>query len=207
MSGLARSVRGMGAFLSQMRILCLAAFLLGATGYGYGYEPFLDLGKLSSAPIVADFLPKYNRMMVDRNPAGASSEALALVAKHPGNRDAQIAGAYCLAFATLTDCEKAPLAERKRAAISATDGLKRCLALIEKSPSAEREEKYGRMQQKLIPLQLMDAACLAGSHTLVVRMAQEFFAKDPESHWCNPVAAILWESFRQIHDDDGLTSC
>jgi hypothetical protein len=197
----------MAVFLSKMSMWCLALFVLGSTGQGYGREPLLDMGKLSSAPIVADFLPRYNKMMAARDLAGASSEALALVGKHSDSRDAAIAGTYCWAFATLIDCAERPPAERTRAAVSATEALRRCLVLIEKSSSAERNERYAPLHEKLIPFELMDAACLAGSNTLVVRMAEDFFAKDPESSWCNPTAAILCESFRQIHDEDGLISC
>jgi len=195
-----------GPVLCAMPILCVVVFAVGTVGGGYA-QNLLDMDNLTSVPAVGEFLPRFKKMMIARQDAVATSEAVAFLAKYPDNKDVQIAGTYCWAFATMVDKSEAPLPVRKPVAEAAAEGLKRCLALIEKSPREEQSQKYANLRDHLIPMQLMGAACLAGSHTLVVRQVEDFFSKHPDSQWCNGAASALGESFRQMRDEDGLTSC
>jgi len=186
-------------------IVSALAFVPAATGAAYGQRSVVPLDDLTSDPAVAEFLPKYNTFLLDRNFAAATSEALIVLAKHPDNRDAQIAGTCGWAFASLAAHQHGPVADRKMTACTATERLKGCLAMIEKRPSEERQKKYITLQA-WIGICLTSSLCDAGSYTLALQTVEDFFARDSDNVACGAAASVVCASFPEVPDKEALIS-
>jgi hypothetical protein len=192
-------------FALTLFTLSVVAFEFGATSAAYGQRSVVPLDELTSDPVVAEFLPKYNKFLLDRNFAAATSEVLILLAKHPDNKDAQIAGTCGWAFASLAAHQHGPLPERKITAQTATERLRSCLAMIEKCPPEERQKKYVTLQ-RWIRVCLTASLCDAGSYTLALQTVEDFFATDSDNVACGKAASMLCASFPKVSDQEALIS-
>jgi len=196
-----------GSFRRQATVVFLSMVLGGLVGSAWCGLDLVDLGDFTSEPIVGPFGAEYVRLLKDRDYAGAASQTLHLLAQYPGNPTVQIVGQYLWAVATLNTAHfTAEPLEQKQMAQRALTGLERCTALIKKLPVEERQRGYARLEQRLIPLHIIAAADLAGSHTEVLRLGEAFMAHDPDSTDSILVLAPMIRSFWRTRADDGATS-